>query len=467
MANATIDDLFSMILLMRLHDTMLNQVVDLDLREPGKVSIYACGPTVYDVPHLGHARTALTYDILKRYLEWQGYETKLVSNITDIDDKIINRSADEGISESDLAATYTAVYVKQLREFGVKDPDARPHATEYVDQMVQIIEQLVANDAAYEIPGSGIYFDVSEFETYGALVQRTAGDLRESAQARISADEEKHDPLDFALWKTAKPGEPTWESPWGPGRPGWHIECVAMSLDLLGDNFDIHGGGSDLTFPHHENERAESEAAGHAFARHWMHSGMLNVSGEKMSKSLGNFQTLGDAMSRYGARPLRLAMLQAHYRSLMELSDETMEGATGGIDRIDAFFRRMQGSRIASGDTNKETKEKFSQTMDNDLGTPDALAIIFEAISAGNSAIDNKDEISASTSLATVTELLDVLGLSQIKAGSNAEIDALLSDREKAREDKNFAEADRIRDELQLKGIEIEDTPNGPIWRYL
>ncbi|HJM99079.1 MAG TPA: cysteine--tRNA ligase, partial [Acidimicrobiales bacterium] len=318
---------------MRVHDTMRNQLVELELREAGKVSIYACGPTVYDVPHLGHARTALTYDILKRYLEWQGYETNLVSNITDIDDKIINRSAAEGISESELAATYTSIYIEQLREFGVKDPDARPHATEYVDQMVKIIEKLVTNGVAYEIPESGIYFDVTKFETYGALVQRTADDLRESAQARISSDEQKNDPLDFALWKAAKPGEPTWESPWGPGRPGWHIECVAMSLDLLGDNFDIHGGGSDLTFPHHENERAESEAAGHTFARHWMHSGMLNVSGEKMSKSLGNFQTLGDAMSRYGARPLRLAMLQAHYRSLMELSDETMAGASGGIER--------------------------------------------------------------------------------------------------------------------------------------
>jgi cysteinyl-tRNA synthetase len=298
-------------------------------------------------------------------------------------------------------------------------------------------------------------------------VQRTADDLRESAQARISSDEQKNDPLDFALWKAAKPGEPTWESPWGPGRPGWHIECVAMSLDLLGDNFDIHGGGSDLTFPHHENERAESEAAGHTFARHWMHSGMLNVSGEKMSKSLGNFQTLGDAMSRYGARPLRLAMLQAHYRSLMELSDETMAGASGGIERIDAFYRRMQGSGITAGNASKEVRDRFSQAMDTDLGTPDALGVIFETITAGNSAIDNQDLTVASSSLAAVTELLEVLGLSQIEDSFDAEIDKLLSNREKAREEKNFAEADRIRDELQSKGIEIEDTPNGPLWRRI
>ena len=459
--------LLPMLLIMRIHDTMRNQLVELELREPGKVSIYACGPTVYDVPHLGHARTALTYDILKRYLEWQGYETNLVSNITDIDDKIINRSAEEGVSESELAATYTSIYIEQLREFGVKDPDARPHATEYVDQMIKIIEKLVANGVAYEIAESGIYFDVSKFETYGALVQRTADDLRESAQARISSDEQKNDPLDFALWKSAKPGEPTWESPWGPGRPGWHIECVAMSLDLLGDNFDIHGGGSDLTFPHHENERAESEAAGHTFARHWMHSGMLNVSGEKMSKSLGNFQTLGDAMSRYGARPLRLAMLQAHYRSLMELSDETMAGASGGIARIDAFYRRMQGSGITAGTASKEIRDRFTQAMNTDLGTPDALGVIFETITAGNSAIDNQEFTVASSSLAAVTELLEVLGLSQVENSFDAEIDELLSNRERAREEKNFAEADRIRNELQSKGIEIEDTPNGPLWRRI
>ena len=465
--SATIVNLLPMLLVMQIHDTMENQLVELNLREPGKVSIYACGPTVYDVPHLGHARTALTYDILKRYLEWQGYETRLVSNITDIDDKIINRSAEEGISETELAATYTAVYIEQLREFGIQDPDSRPRATEYVSEMIEIIEQLIIKGAAYEIVGNGIYFDVSQFETYGSLVHRTAEELRESARGRITVDEEKNDPLDFALWKSAKPGEPSWGSPWGPGRPGWHIECVAMSLDLLGADFDIHGGGSDLAFPHHENERVESEAAGHAFARHWMHSGMLNVSGEKMSKSLGNFQTLGDAMSRYGARPLRLAMLQAHYRSLMELSDETMAGASGGIERIDAFFRRMLGAGILPGTTSVEVKEKFAQAMGLDLGTPDALGIIFETITAGNSAIDSEETDIASTALATVTELLEVLGLSQVRNSTNDEIDALVSARQEAREMKEFNEADRIRDELQSRGIEIEDTANGPIWRYI
>ena len=239
-----------------------------------------------------------------------------------------------------------------------------------------------------------------------------------------------------------------------------------MSLDLLGEDFDIHGGGSDLTFPHHENERVECEAAGYSFARHWMHSGMLNVSGEKMSKSLGNFQTLGDAMDRYGARPLRLAMLQAHYRSLMELSDETMAGALGGIERIDAFFRRMYAAQIPSGTADEGTKKRFSEAMDNDLGTPDALAVVFESINAGNALLDSQDLDGAGSSLATVTELLEVLGLSQVKKDSNVEIEELIRRREVSRQEKDFEEADRIRDELHSQGVEIEDTPTGTLWRY-
>jgi len=452
---------------MKIFDTMQNGLVDLDTRDPNHVSIYACGPTVYDVPHLGHARTALTYDVLKRFLLWSGYTVTLASNITDIDDKIITRSAEEGISESELASTYTNIYVDQLRQFGVEDPDFRPRATEYVKEMVDIITQLVEQKAAYEIIGHGVYFDVSAFESYGALAGRNADELRESARARITSDEDKKDPLDFALWKAAKPGEPTWDSPWGAGRPGWHIECVAMSLNLLGDNFDIHGGGSDLAFPHHENERAESEASGHTFARHWMHSAMLNVDGEKMAKSLGNFRTLGDALDEYGPRPLRLAMLQAHYRSILELSEETMAGAIGGIDRIDAFFRRMQGANIEERSSLIEIKERFTEAMSNDVGTPDAIAVIFETINSGNTALDNGEALEASAALGTVTELLGVLGLSKTVDDTNEEIDALLMKRETARDEGDFGTADQIRDLLKDRGIEIEDTPNGPIWRQL
>jgi cysteinyl-tRNA synthetase len=452
---------------MHLFDTMRNRFVELDLRESGHVSIYACGPTVYDVPHLGHARTALTYDILKRYLQWSGYTVTLASNITDIDDKIISRSAEEGISEHDLTTTYTKVYIQQLREFGIADPDHRPQATEYVSEMIEIISRLIHQEAAYEIAGSGVYFSVNAFDGYGALVGRTAGDLRESAQARIASDEEKEDPLDFALWKAAKPGEPTWESPWGPGRPGWHIECVAMSLDILGEGFDIHGGGTDLAFPHHENERAEAEASGHAFARHWMHSAMLNVNGEKMAKSLGNFRTLGDALKEYGPRSLKLAMLQAHYRSIMELSDETMAGAIGGIERIDAFFRRMRGAGIDKSSISEGAKQRFAAAMNTDMGTPDAIAVIFETISAGNSALDGENIENAAIALTTVTELLGVFGLDQIDEDADSDIDLLLAKREMARTKRDFAAADEIRNLLQGKGVEIEDTPSGPIWRRL
>ena len=446
---------------------MQNRLVDLETRDPNHVSIYACGPTVYDVPHLGHARTALTYDLLKRFLMWSGYTVTLASNITDIDDKIIERSAREGISENELSSTYTKIYIDQLREFGVADPDFRPLATEYVEEMLAIITQLFEQGAAYEIEGHGVYFDVDSLADYGALAGRTVNELRESAQARVASEEDKQDPLDFALWKSAKPGEPTWDSPWGPGRPGWHIECVAMSLHLLGDGFDIHGGGSDLAFPHHENERAESEASGHSFARYWMHSAMLNVNGEKMGKSLGNFRTLGDALAQYGPRPLRLAMLQAHYRSLMELSDETMKGAIGGIERIDAFFRRMLGADIQETSIDTEAKDRFMSAMNNDLGSPDAIAVVFETINSGNAALDDKNNKEASMALTTVSELLEVLGLSKDTVDSDEEIDSLVSEREAARASRDFAAADRIRDILKDRNIEIEDTPNGPLWRKI
>ena len=455
---------------MRFTDTLTGRVRDLEPREPGKVSIYACGPTVYDVPHLGHARTALTYDLLVRYLRWRGYEVTLVSNITDIDDKIIERAAATGTTEPELAARFADVYVEQLRELGVADPDHRPRATEYVEQMITTIAELVDRGMAYVIPERGVYFDVSGFEGYGALVHRDADDLRERARARVDADERKDDPLDFALWKAAKPGEPTWDSPWGPGRPGWHIECVAMSLDILGDGFDIHGGGSDLTFPHHENERAEAEAAGHPFARHWIHSAMLNVGGEKMSKSLNNFRTLGDTLEAYGPRALRLAMLQAHYLTVMELGDDAMAGAVGGVERIDSFWRRVTAAGVDPATTGAEPSaaalDAFVVTMDDDLGTPDALAVVFDAISAGNSAIDAGDHAGAATAAATVAELLGVLGLTLPDAPeADDEIDALLARRQEARAARDFATADAIRDELTARGIEIEDTPTGPIWR--
>jgi len=272
----------------RLYDTLSRKVVELRLRTPGEVSIYVCGPTVYDVPHLGHARTALTYDVLCRYLRWRGLAVRVVSNITDVDDNIIARAAEAGSTEEQVAARFTEIYVNEMTALGVAEPDERPHATGYISEMIEFVQELLDRGVAYVIDGAGVYFDVDRYPDYGRLPHRRPDELRDSAGARVAVDERKRDPLDFALWKAAKPGEPDWESPWMSGRPGWHIECVAMSLGLLGDGFDLHGGGSDLIFPHHENERAEAEAAGHRFAGLWMHSAMVNVGGEKMAKSAGN-----------------------------------------------------------------------------------------------------------------------------------------------------------------------------------
>ena len=455
---------------MQYFDTLTNKLVEFVPREPGKVSIYACGPTVYDVPHLGHARTALTYDMIARFLRWRGFEVTMVANITDIDDKIIQRAAEEDTTETAIVETYTKAYIDQMDRLGIAHPDHRPRATEYITEMQDVISQLIDRDHAYVIDGQGVYFDVASFEDgYGKLVHRTAEDLREGAGARVEVDERKRDPLDFALWKAAKPGEPIWASPWGDGRPGWHIECVAMALDILGDGFDLHGGGTDLMFPHHENERSESEAAGHPFARGWIHSAMLNIGGEKMSKSLNNFKTLGDVLDMWDPRALRLAMLQTHYRKVMELGDEAMQGATAALDRLDAFKRRTSVLDLDAEAPQRDAElAAFTEAMEHDFGTPQGVATIFELVRAGHTAVDNDDLVAAASIAATIDELTAVLGLlgaDSAGGDDDAEIDNLVAQRQTARDTKDFAESDRIRDELSARGIEVEDTAAGPIWR--
>ena len=440
--------------------------------------MYVCGPTVYDVPHLGHARTAVTYDVLYRYLTWRGMDVTVVSNITDIDDKIIERAAAEGSTEGEVATRFSDVYVRELEALGVAAPSSRPRATEYVAEMVSFVEELTGRGAAYVIDGAGVYFDVARYPDYGRLPGRDPDELREGAGARVAIDERKRDPLDFALWKAAKPGEPTWDAPWMPGRPGWHIECVAMSLGLLGDGFDIHGGGSDLIFPHHENERAEAEAAGRRFAQLWMHSAMVNVEGEKMAKSAGNFRTLADVLARHDPRALRLAMLQAHYRSTMEIDEAVLAGATAGIERLDAFARRVDALGEAGGTEQTAATEAartaFAAAMDNDMGTPGAVGTIFELLRGGNVALDNGENRAAAAALATVRDLSGALGLhpgvhpgaAPVQGtGSISPIELLIEDRDAARQARDFATADRIRDELAGEGIELEDTPSGTIWR--
>jgi cysteinyl-tRNA synthetase len=453
---------------LRFTDTLTGEKTTFTPRVEGTVSIYACGPTVYDVPHVGHARSALTYDVLRRYLRWRGHAVTLVQNITDIDDKIINRAAREGTSEAAVAATYEQAYVDQMTRLGIEAPDHRPHATEYVAEMVAFVEELVTAGMAYDVPGQGVYFRAGRLADYGALAHRSADELREGAGARVEVDERKEDPLDFALWKAAKPGEPTWPSPWGPGRPGWHIECVAMSLGLLGEAFDIHGGGDDLAFPHHENERAEAVGAGKVFARYWVHNAMVNVDGEKMSKSLGNFTTLADLLDNYDPRALRLLVLQTHYRKTMEINGPALDQALRGLERLDALARRLPDPGDAPLAT--DVVAQFAGEVDDDLATPSGVALIFETVRRANAAIDAGDLALAASLVATVHTLCGALGLvldtgAAAATEGDTEIDALVAARTAARTAKDFAEADRIRDELTARGIVVEDTPAGPVWR--
>jgi cysteinyl-tRNA synthetase len=451
----------------RIHDTLQRAKAELELREPGKVTMYVCGPTVYDVPHVGHARTALFYDVIRRYLEWTGLHVHFVGNVTDVDDRIIARAAESGSTEPEVAQRFEAAYWQQLDRLDIRRPDATPHATEYIEQMLELVEELVESGHAYVIPDRGVYFDVATFPSYGGLPHRTIEQLLDSAGARVEVDEAKRNPIDFALWKAAKPGEPQWDSPWGPGRPGWHIECSAMSLDLLGEGFDLHGGGDDLVFPHHENERVQSEAAGHPFARHWVHSAMVMVGGEKMAKSLGNFRTLEEALDAHGGRAFRLAILQTHYRKAVELGDPELAAAARTVTRLDDLARRAAGAGIDPGGAPLDDTivQRFRDEMDDDFGTPNAVGVIFDAVRSANSAIDSGDTAGAASLLATVIDLAGALGLALATGtGEDDAIDAMVAERDRARAEKDFSNADRLRDDLAARGIALEDTPTGTIW---
>ena len=457
--------------MLRFTDSLTGEKAPFTPREEGRVSVYWCGPTVYDDPHLGHARSTLAFDVLVRYLRWSGYDVLAVSNITDIDDKIINRAAEEGTDEPAVATRFEASFISQMDRLNIAHPDLRPRATEFVDRMVEVVADLVEHGMAYTTD-SGVYFDVDRLDGYGALVGRSVDDLRDGAGARVDVDDDKDDPLDFALWKAAKPGEPTWDSPWGPGRPGWHIECVAMSLHLLGDGFDIHGGGDDLVFPHHENERAEALGCGRTFARYWVHNGMVQVDGEKMSKSLDNFTTLSALLDAWDPRVLRLVVLQTHYRRTMEIGSTTLDQASAALTRLDKFADRMAAADLPEAEADADAVARFREAMDDDLGSPQALAVVFDAVRDANRALDAEDDATAATLAAAVLELSAALGL---KLGSSAaperaddgdteEIDALVDRRLAARTARDFGEADRIRDDLAARGIVLEDGPQGTSW---
>ena len=456
-----------------LYDTLTGEVRPLTLREEGKVALYACGPTVYDHPHLGHARSALTYDVLRRYLEWRGLDVRHVANITDIDDNIINRARDEGSTESEVAVEWEAVYIDAMAALDVLDPHDRPRATEWVTEMVDFVARIMDAGAAYTTP-TGVYLRVRDVPGYGDLVHRDLDDLRASAGARVEVDETKEDPLDFALWKAAKPDEPSWTSPWGPGRPGWHIECVAMSLGILGDDFDIHGGGNDLVFPHHTNERAEALAVGRAFARHWVHNAMLNIEGTKMSKSLGNYRTVVEMLDEHpdNGRAFRLLVLQTHYRKTMEVNADLMASARAACQRLDALARRAAvlsrpQESVAAGGLDESAVNAFNAAMDDDLGTPQAVAVIFETLRRANAALDAGTE-DAQALTATVINLAGALGMAveaaEQASDDNAAIEDLVARRQAAREAKDWVTADALRDELSALGVVVEDTPAGPVW---
>ncbi len=458
--------------MLELHDTATGQVAPLELRTPGKVAMYVCGPTVYDAPHLGHGRFALVFDVLRRYLLFSGLDVTYVSNITDIEDKIIERAAATGTTEPELAATYEAAWWEAMDALGVLRPDETPHATAYVARMIELIEDLVGRGVAYRTD-DGVYLSVADVPGYGLLARQPLESLR--AGARVEAAEGKRSPLDFVLWKAAKPGEPTWESPWGPGRPGWHTECVVMSLDLLGDGFDLHGGAIDLIFPHHENERAQAVAAGREFARHWVHNGWVTVDGEKMSKSVGNFTSLDDLLERSDPRSYRLLVLGSHYRSPIEITPKTVSGAESALARLDELARRFSlpdpleggpvvGAPMGDGPVDRDAVGRFRERMDDDLDTPGALAAIFQLVRDANAAADEGDEVAAQTAADTVALLCAALGL-PLRGAVNEALDPPTADRidrrDRARSESDWALADALRGELEAEGWLVEDGPDG------
>lgn len=445
--------------MIRLFDTARGAVVPLETREPGKVSMYVCGPTVYGPPHVGHGRSMLVFDVLRRYLEWSGLEVRHVSNITDIDDQIINRAQREDRTPEDVAVECEALWWEGADAIGAARPHDDPHATAWVDQMVEMIGTLVDRGLAYET-SDGVYLDTSQVDGYGLLARQSVDSLQ--AGARVEANDEKRNPVDFVLWKKSKPGEPTWPSPWGDGRPGWHTECVVMSLGLLGDGFDLHGGGIDLAFPHHENERAQAVALGRPFARHWMHHGFVEIEGEKMSKSLGNYTNLIDLVRSTDPRAYRLLVLRSHYRSPMEVTRDTIADARQAVARLDAVARNT-ADLAADVEPDPVVIDRFRALMDDDLNTAGALSLLFQVVRSVNQSLQIEDLAGAEPEAAAVRSMCRALGIELSDAPDEvpAEILAKAEEREAARATRDFARADALRDEITAAGWILDDSAQG------
>ena len=447
--------------MLNLYDTATKSVKPLAMREPGKVSIYLCGPTVYGPPHLGHGRATLVYDILRRYLSYTGLQVRLVSNITDIDDKIIDRAQREGRPWNEITDKCENVWFEAMGKLGVQRPDDVPHATEYVQQMVDMIATLIGRDAAY-VTDDGVYLSIAAVPDYGLLAHQSVDDMLSGGGDRevFGAGNKKH-PADFALWKFTKPGEPSWPSPWGEGRPGWHSECVVMSLELLGEGFDLHCGGADLRFPHHENERAQAVALGKTFANHWMHNGfVVDLEGEKMSKSLGNVMNLLDLLKKYDARAYRMLLLQTHYRSPVRVGQDNIDSCVAALAGLDSFAART--ASYAGGVADRDIVAMFCASMDNDLDTPAAMALVFDTVRRANIATDSGKDAAVPAMRAAVIELLESLGLS-LSSGDDNDDDIIAKGRalDEARAAKDFATADAIRIELQNLGYLVETFKEG------
>ncbi len=438
----------------------------------GKVSMYACGPTVYNFFHIGNARPFIVFDTLRRYLEYQGYQVTFVQNFTDIDDKMIRRANEEGITVKELGDRFIKEYYTDADALGVKRATVNPRATEHIQDIIDLVKTLVEKGHAYPTPNGDVYFSVRSWPGYGKLSGQNIDDLENGA--RVDPTEEKQDPLDFALWKGQKPGEPAWPSPWGMGRPGWHIECSARSMSILGKSFDIHGGGQDLIFPHHENEIAQSEAAtGKPFAHYWMHNGFINVDNQKMSKSLGNFFTVRDIAKEYDLDVVRLFMLSVHYRNPINFSRDLIQQAAVALQRLRTALDRLKEAPIAQEaaddeqafvDTLESYRTRFNEAMDDDLNTADALGVLFDLARGANTFVSvprTKKAVDAVTGL--YTELMDVLGLMPRVAAEEfpAEVLALLDERQAARKAKNYTRADEIREQLKGLGYAIEDSRQG------
>ncbi len=464
---------------LKFHNTLTGKLEEFVPLHPPAVGVYVCGVTVYDRSHIGHARALVTFDILFRYLRYRGYDVTLVRNFTDVDDKIIARAQQAGISTDELVAVNIRAFNEDVVALGCLPPTIEPRATTHIDDMIALIRELEEKGLAYAADGD-VYFAVDKFAGYGKLSKRKLDDMQ--AGARVDVDERKRNPMDFALWKASKPGEPEWDSPWGKGRPGWHIECSAMASRYLGQPFDIHGGGTDLIFPHHESEIAQSEGAkGCGFANYWLHNGMVNIGKEKMSKSLGNFLTVHEAVARAGGEAVRMFVIGTHYRSPLEFSLERLDDTAKSLRRIYETLARADEAVTSDAPADPGVIDEFVAAMDDDLNTSRALGIVFETVRAINRHLDEGNTDAVAPLRAAIAEIAGVLGVAALPAQafldrskdahladsdlSPAAIEGLIVERANARKSRDFARADEIRDELAAKGIILEDGPGGTTWK--